>query len=163
MNRMDEIEKKYLKKELPTFRIGDVVDVQMRIKEGEKERIQTFTGTVITRKGSGIRETFTVRRIVAGEGVERVFPIHSPALANVIVRRPGRARRAKLYYLRERVGKSVKTKERREDELAEGALGGAQPVPGAEPKTDGRTGPKTDGRAEPKAASGRKREEPVTT
>ena len=123
MDRIREIERKYLKKELPEFQIGDGVDVQTRIKEGEKERIQTFSGTVIARKGSGVRETFTVRRIVAGEGVERVFPLHTPSIANVIVRRPGRARRAKLYYLRERVGKSTKTKERREDEvvLGEGA------------------------------------------
>src|SRR2546426_8610021 len=97
MNRMSEIEAKYLRKQVPEFRIGDMVDVQTRIKEGEKERIQTFSGTVIARKGRGIAEAFTVRRIVAGEGVERVFPIHAPTLANVIVKRPGRARRAQLY------------------------------------------------------------------
>jgi large subunit ribosomal protein L19 len=123
VDRIREIERNYLKKELPEFQIGDVVDVQSRIKEGEKERIQTFSGTVIARKGSGVREAFTVRRIVSGEGVERIFPIHAPSIVNVIVRRPGRARRAKLYYLRERVGKSTKTKERREDDvvLSEGA------------------------------------------
>jgi large subunit ribosomal protein L19 len=112
-----EIEKRYMKKELPQFRIGDVIDVHIKLKEGEKERIQVFTGTVIARKGSGVREAFTVRRIVAGEGVERVFPIHTPTIADIRVRRAGRARRAKLYYLRERVGKSTKTKERREDEV----------------------------------------------
>jgi len=117
MNRLDEIEKRYMKPELPEFRIGDVIDVQLRLKEGEKERIQVFTGTVIARKGTGLRENFTVRRIVAGEGVERVFPIHTPTIAGISVRRPGQARRAKLYYLRERVGKSTKTKERREDEV----------------------------------------------
>jgi large subunit ribosomal protein L19 len=117
MNRLMEIEKRYMKKELPQFRIGDVVDVHIKLKEGEKERIQIFTGTVIARKGSGVREAFTVRRIVAGEGVERVFPIHTPTIADIRVRRPGRARRAKLYYLRERVGKSTKTKERREEEV----------------------------------------------
>jgi large subunit ribosomal protein L19 len=118
MNTIQEIEKKYQKQEIPEFRIGDVVDVHIKLKEGEKERIQTFTGTVIGRKGSGLRENFTVRRIVAGEGVERVFPIHSPAISGLAVKRPGRARRAKLYYLRERVGKSTKTKERREEEVA---------------------------------------------
>jgi large subunit ribosomal protein L19 len=122
MNRMDEIEKRYMKKELPEFRIGDVVEVQVKMKDGEKEKIHAFTGTVISRKGTGVRQNFTVRRIVAGEGVERIFPIHAPNLVSVAVRRPGRARRAKLYYLRERVGKSTKTKERREDEVAgEGA------------------------------------------
>ena len=114
-----------MKTSLPKFRVGDVVDVQTRIKEGEKERIQTFTGTVISDKGSGVRRSFTVRRIVAGEGVERVFPIHSPAIANVIVRRPGKARRAKLYYLRGRVGKATKTKERREEEAAAEAAAAA--------------------------------------
>ncbi len=133
MNRLDEIEKKYLKSTLPEFRIGDVVDVHIRLKEGEKERIQIFTGTVIARKGNGIRETFTVRRIVAGEGVERIFPIHTPSLHGVTVRRPGRARRAKLYYLRERVGKSTKTKERREDEAVP-ASGEAEAAPKPEKK-----------------------------
>lgn len=125
-----EIEKGYLKKEIPEFRIGDNVEVHIRLKEGEKERIQIFAGTVIARKGSGIRETFTVRRIVAGEGVERVFPIHSPAIAGVTVRRPGRARRAKLYYLRERVGKSTKTKERREEEGAPEEAAASAPASG---------------------------------
>ena len=132
MDRIREIERKYLKKELPEFQIGDVVDVQTRIKEGEKERIQTFSGTVIARKGSGVREMFTVRRIVAGEGVERIFPLHTPSIANVIVRRPGQARRAKLYYLRERVGKSTKTKERREDDVVLGE--GATPAPASSKK-----------------------------
>ncbi len=118
MDRIREIEKNYLRKQVPEFRIGDVVDVQLRIKDGEKERIQTFSGTVIARKGGGLRETFTVRRIVAGEGVERVFPVHTPTIANVIVRRPGQARRAKLYYLRDRVGKATKTRERREEDTS---------------------------------------------
>src|SRR5882672_8396167 len=109
--QLKHIEKKHLKSELPVFQVGDVVDVHIRLKEGEKERIQIFTGTVIAKKGGGLRETFTVRRIVAGEGVERVFPIHTPSISTVTVRRPGRTRRAKLYYLRDRVGKSTKTKE----------------------------------------------------
>jgi len=101
------------KKDVPHFEIGDTVDVSVRIVEGEKERIQVFSGTVIARKGRGLNEMFTVRRIVNDEGVERVFPLHSPSVAEVQVRRHGRTRRAKLYYLRERIGKSVRLKERR--------------------------------------------------
>ena len=107
------------KKDLPDpvgehkFEIGDTVDVHTRILEGEKERIQIFSGTVIARRGSGMRETFTVRRIVANEGVERIFPVHSPKIAKLEVTRHGVVRRAKLYYLRDRVGKAVRLKERR--------------------------------------------------
>jgi large subunit ribosomal protein L19 len=105
------------KKELPSFKVGDIVDVHVKIKEGEKERIQLFNGTVIKVKGGrGIRGTFTVRRIVQGEGVERVFPFHSPAVEDVVVKRAGKVRRSKLYYLRGRIGKATKVKERREDE-----------------------------------------------
>ena len=117
MEIIKKIETSFLKKNQPTFKVGDVVDVYVKIKEGEKERVQIFNGTVIKIKGgTGLRGTFTVRRIVQGEGVERVFPFHSPAVEEVIVRRPGRVRRAKLYYLRERVGKATKVKERREEE-----------------------------------------------
>jgi large subunit ribosomal protein L19 len=112
MDIMQEIEKQYMKKELPEFRIGDTVDVNVKIKEGDKERIQIFTGTVIARKGAGIRENFTVRRMVGSEGVERTFPLHSPVVDKVTVRRVGKVRRAKLYYLRGLVGKSTKVKER---------------------------------------------------
>jgi large subunit ribosomal protein L19 len=113
MNRtVHEIERQNLREEMPEFSIGDTVDVHMRITEGEKERIQVFNGTVIKRKGSGTRETFTVRRIVQGEGVERTFPIQSPKLVKVAVRRRGRVRRAKLYYLRERVGKKTRVREK---------------------------------------------------
>ncbi|HVR74888.1 MAG TPA: 50S ribosomal protein L19 [Planctomycetota bacterium] len=119
MDVMKKINEKYLKQTLPMFKVGDIVDVHVKIKEGEKERIQIFTGTVIRIKGGkGLRATFTVRRIVQGEGVERVFPFHSPAVGNVIVKRPGRARRAKLYYLRGRVGKATRVKERRDDAAA---------------------------------------------
>jgi len=122
MQIIDKINQQYLKKSLPSFKVGDIVDVHVKIKEGEKERIQVFTGTVIKIKGGrGLRATFTVRRIVQGEGVERVFPFHSPAVEEVAVRRPGSVRRAKLYYLRDRVGKATKVKERREDEVVEGA------------------------------------------
>ena len=110
---MSAVEKTSLKPEMPQFEVGDVVDVHCRILEGEKERIQIFNGLVIARAGSGTRETFTVRRIVQGEGVERKFPIHSPRIAKVEVKRSGVTRRAKLYYLRERTGKAVRLKERR--------------------------------------------------
>ena len=95
------------------FQIGDSVDVHTRILEGNKERVQIFSGTVIARKGAGMREMFTVRRIVAGEGVERTFPINSPKIAKLEVKRHGVARRAKLYYLRDRVGKGTRLAERR--------------------------------------------------
>jgi large subunit ribosomal protein L19 len=102
-----------LKESPPEFEIGDTVDVHTKILEGEKERIQVFTGTVIARAGEGIHETFTVRRIVAGEGVERKFPLHSPRIDKVEVKRSSVVRRAKLYFLRDRVGKAVRLKERR--------------------------------------------------
>ena len=95
------------------FEIGDTVDVHTKILEGNKERIQVFTGVVIARSGSGSREMFTVRRIVAGEGVERKFPLHSPRIDKVVVKRSSVVRRAKLYFLRDRVGKAVRLKERR--------------------------------------------------
>ncbi len=107
------VEKSSLKAELPKFAIGDTVDVHTRILEGEDERIQIFSGTVIARSGSGSREMFTVRRIVAGEGVERKFPLHSPKIAKVEVKRSGVTRRAKLYYLRDRVGKAVRLREKK--------------------------------------------------
>ena len=106
------VEKSSLKTEIPQFEIGDTVDVHCRILEGEKERIQIFNGLVIARAGSGTRATFTVRRIVQGEGVERKFPIHSPRIAKIEVKRSGVTRRAKLYYLRDRTGKAVRLKER---------------------------------------------------
>ena len=100
-----------LKNDVPEFEIGDTVGVRVRIVEGDKERIQVFTGTVIARRGSGVSETFTVRRIVNNEGVERTFPIHSPKVADVEVVRHGKVRRAKLYFLRDRVGKATRLKE----------------------------------------------------
>jgi large subunit ribosomal protein L19 len=112
---LDLVEKSSLKAEIPEFRIGDTVDVHTRILEGEKERIQIFNGVVIARAGSGTRETFVVRRIVGGEGVERKFPLHSPKIAKIEVKRRGVVRRAKLYFLRDRVGKAVRLKERRGD------------------------------------------------
>ena len=107
------VEKTSIKDQPPKFAVGDTVDVHTRILEGEDERIQIFSGTVIGRSGSGSREMFIVRRIVSGEGVERKFPVHSPRIAKVDVKRSGVTRRAKLYYLRDRVGKSVKLREKK--------------------------------------------------
>jgi large subunit ribosomal protein L19 len=109
------VEQSSLKTDLALFNIGDTVDVHTRILEGEKERIQIFNGVVIARAGSGSRETFTVRRVVSGEGVERKFPLHSPKVAKIEVKRSGVVRRAKLYFLRDRIGKAVRLRERRDD------------------------------------------------
>src|SRR3954451_19855629 len=114
---LDNVEKEHLKKEALQFDIGDTVDVHTRIIEGEKERIQVFSGTVIMRKGRGINETFTVRRIVNNEGVERIFPKHSPFISKVVVKRSGESRRAKLFYLRDRVGKAVRLSEKRKEKV----------------------------------------------
>ncbi|MEM6687917.1 MAG: 50S ribosomal protein L19 [Planctomycetota bacterium] len=110
---MDLVEKAALKENPPQFEIGDTVDVHLKILEGNKERIQVFSGVVIARSGTGSKEMFSVRRIVAGEGVERKFPVHSPKIEKVVVKRKGVVRRAKLYFLRDRVGKAVRLKERR--------------------------------------------------
>jgi len=127
INRIIEhVEQAHLKASAPQFDIGDTVDVHTRIIEGEKERIQVFSGTVIMRKGRGINETFTVRRIVNNEGVERIFPLHSPFISKVVVRRSGESRRAKLFYLRNRVGKAVRLTEKRKARKGE---------EGAEPQT----------------------------
>jgi large subunit ribosomal protein L19 len=115
------VEASSLKPEVPSFNIGDTVDVHTRILEGDKERIQIFSGVVIAKAGAGSRETFTVRRIVAGEGVERKFPVHSPKLATIEVKRSGVTRRAKLYYLRDRSGKATRLREKR-DETTEAAM-----------------------------------------
>ena len=105
-----EIENEQLKANVPDFSIGDYVKVHVKVKEGNRERIQIFEGTVIARKGESVKETFTVRRISYGVGVERVFPVHSPKVANVEIVRRGKVRRAKLYYLRNRVGKAARVK-----------------------------------------------------
>lgn len=110
---MDLVEKTAMKEEVPQFDVGDTVDVHCLILEGEKSRTQIFNGTVIGKSGSGSKEMFTVRRIVAGEGVERKFPLHSPKVTQVEVKRRSVVRRAKLYYLRDRIGKAVRLTERR--------------------------------------------------
>ncbi|MBR0541824.1 MAG: 50S ribosomal protein L19 [Clostridia bacterium] len=111
MDALKVIEEGMLKEQKPEIRIGDVVKVSVKIREGERERIQMFEGTVIARRGSGVSETFTVRRVSYGVGVERVFPVNSPNVAKVDVVRHGKVRRSKLYYLRDRVGKAAKVKE----------------------------------------------------
>ena len=110
---LEKVEESSLKAEVPEFEVGDTVDVHTRILEGDKERVQIFNGVVIARSGAGTRNMFTVRRIVAGEGVERKFPLHSPKIAKIEVKRSGVVRRAKLYFLRDRVGKAIRLKERR--------------------------------------------------
>lgn len=111
MNLVDVLEKEQIKTEIPEFNVGDTVKVSYKIIEGDKERIQVYEGVVIARKNGSIRETFTVRRLSFGVGVERVFPIHSPNIAKIEVVRKGKVRRSKLYYLRERTGKAAKVKE----------------------------------------------------
>jgi large subunit ribosomal protein L19 len=112
---LDAVEAKSLKENIPHFEIGDIVDIRCKIKEGDKERIQIFTGTVISRKGRGINENFTVRRIANNEGVERIFPLNSPNILDIKPIRSGKTRRAKLYYLRKRTGKSVRLAQRHSD------------------------------------------------
>ena len=112
MRTLDPVEKEYLKTGVPKFDVGDTVDVHVKIVEGDKERIQVFTGIVIAKRHQGLSETFTVRRIVQGEGVERIFPVHSPRVASIEVKKQGKVRRAKLHYLRARVGRSTKVEER---------------------------------------------------
>ena len=104
MNKIDKITSKQLNPSVPEFRVGDTVRVGVRIIEGKKERVQAFEGVVISRKGSGVSETFTVRKMSSGIGVERIFPVHSPKLDSIEVVRKGKARRAKLYYVRDIVG-----------------------------------------------------------
>jgi len=141
-----------MKSDPPSFRIGDLVEVHYRITEGDKDRIQIFSGTIIATKGGGLRRSFVVRRIVQGEGVERTFPLHSPRVTDVVVRRRGQVRRAKLYYLRKRVGKAARL---RED------IGGAHGPSGAAPVARGsapspasaETPPAPTAAANPNAAS----------
>jgi len=113
MSLIKDIEKEQTKKDLPDFGVGNNVEVHVKVMEGDRERIHVFSGLVISRKGRGINEMFTVRRIVGGEGVERTFPLHSPAISDIKVVRAGVVRRAKLHYLRKRVGKATQVREKR--------------------------------------------------
>ncbi|MGO9481695.1 MAG: 50S ribosomal protein L19 [Candidatus Kryptoniota bacterium] len=110
MNKISLVEAAHLKTDLPQFRSGDTINVHFKVVEGDKERIQDFEGIVISRRGGGLKETFTVRKISNGVGVERIFPIHSPRIANIEVMRGGKVRRAKLFYLRELASKAVRQK-----------------------------------------------------
>ena len=113
MHPFSETQKEYLKDDRPDFRPGDTLRVNVRVREGDKERVQAFEGVCIARKHGGIAETFTVRKISGGVGVERIFPFHSPSIDSIVVVRQGRVRRAKLYYLRDRRGKAARIQERR--------------------------------------------------
>jgi large subunit ribosomal protein L19 len=114
MKSINALEKEGLREDVPEFRPGDTVRVSVRVREGEKERLQAFEGVCIGRRGAGISETFTVRKVSSGIGVERIFPLHSPNIAEIKVVRLGRVRRAKLYYLRKLSGKAARIRERRE-------------------------------------------------
>jgi len=116
MNKIAELEKDFMKKKAPAFKVGDTVRVFVKIKEGDKTRLQAFEGIVIAKKGSSVRETFTVRRISYGEGVERIFQLHSPLIDSVSVVKKGKVRRAKLYYLKKKFGKHTKVEEERDGE-----------------------------------------------
>lgn len=115
MNQLQQLEESYLKTDVPEFRPGDTVKVHVRVVEGDKERIQVFQGVVIARRGGGTRETFTVRKISGGVGVERIFPLHSPIIDKIEVVRRGKVRRAKLYYLRALRGKAARIEERQDE------------------------------------------------
>ncbi len=111
MNIIDQIEKEQLRNDITPFNIGDTVRVSVKVKEGDKERIQAYEGVVIAKKGTGVRETFTVRRVSFGIGVERTFPLHSPRIDKIVVTRKAKVRRAKIYYIRDLSGKAAKVKE----------------------------------------------------
>ncbi len=113
MKKLENLEKEYMKKEVPLFQIGDTAEVDFTIREGGKDRIQTFVGTIIRRRGKGLGKTFTVRKISYGEGVERTFLLHSPILKNIKVVKKSKVRRAKLYYLRKKIGKKGRLKDYR--------------------------------------------------
>ncbi len=117
MSQLAQIESAYLKPEVPEFRPGDTVKVHVRVVEGNKERIQVFQGVVIGRRGGGTRESFTVRKVSGGVGVERIFPLHSPVVDKIEVVRRGKVRRAKLYYLRDLRGRAARIEERRDERL----------------------------------------------
>src|SRR3982750_3651001 len=121
MHPFSETQKTWMRTDLPAFRSGDTLRVNVRVKEGDKERIQAFEGVCIARRGSGVSESFTVRKISNGVGVERIFPLHSPMIANIVVVRRGRVRRAKLYYLRHLTGKATRIRERKAKVIVPGS------------------------------------------
>lgn len=135
MSTIRRIEQAFAREEVPEFGVGDTVDVHVRIREGDKERVQIFNGTVIRRRGGGLGATYTVRRIVQGQGVERTFPLHSPFVKQVKVKRSGKIRRSRLYFLRDRTGKATRLKEviTRREGVARGAKRRPAPKPQAQP------------------------------
>ena len=154
MNQLERIQRSLVKKTMPVFEIGDTVRVHVKVVEGDKERIQVFEGVVIARKGARNSETFTVRKISYGVGVERIFPVHSPIVTRVDVVRQGKVRRAKLYYLRAKKGRTARLEDR------EFGQGGAAPVAAAQPAEAGAPAPATaapvaEKKAEPAAAKGK--------
>ncbi len=169
MNIVDEIEKENMKEKVPQCKVGDLVDVHVRTVEGEKERIQIFNGTVISKKGSGNRITITVRRVVQGEGVERVFPVHSPNIVDIVVKKSHKIRRAKLYYLRDRKGKSARLKEIRKRVKKTSKVEKTAPVVAAEEAVETKEAPaettkatKTTKAPKAKAKAKKKDEKPST-
>jgi large subunit ribosomal protein L19 len=149
MNETQLIERSFLRSDVPIFRPGDTVKVHVRVVEGNRERVQVFQGVVIRRQGGGVRETFTVRKISFGVGVERTFPVHSPSIAKLEVVQRGQVRRAKLYYLRELRGKKARIRERRVDEakLAAEEAAQADELASAEPEPDDAAETVSDGAA----------------
>src|SRR5437879_1171187 len=131
MNKTDLVEKSFLRTDLPEFRPGDTVKVHVRVVEGSRERVQVFQGVVIRRQGGGLRETFTVRKMSFGVGVERTFPVHSPSIARLEIVSRGAVRRAKLYYLRDLRGKKARIRERRIDDAKLAAMDAAASLPAA--------------------------------
>jgi len=132
MHPFSETQKQWLRNNIPAFRAGDTLRVNVRVREGDKERLQAFEGVCLGRRGSGVSETFTVRKISNGIGVERIFPVHSPMIADIMVTRRGRVRRAKLYYLRHLTGKATRIKERKAKVQVPGADTVEAAAPGAE-------------------------------
>lgn len=157
MNKVDLVEQSQLRSDLPAFRPGDTVKVHVRVVEGNRERVQVFQGVVIRRQGGGLRETFTVRKISFGVGVERTFPVHSPSIAKLEIVQRGRVRRAKLYYIRDLRGKKARIRERRIDEAkleameAAAAAALAPDEPGDRSEPDDDLGSDAAGEAEPEA------------
>jgi large subunit ribosomal protein L19 len=123
MHVFSETQKEYMRTDIPPFRSGDTVRVNVRVKEGDKERLQAFEGVCIARRGAGVSETFTVRKVSNGVGVERIFPVHSPMIGSLTVMRRGRVRRAKLFFLREATGKSGRIREKKARMIAEVSTG----------------------------------------
>jgi large subunit ribosomal protein L19 len=133
MRALEAIEKDWLRKKAIKFDVGDTVDVHVKIIEGERERIQVFAGIVIAKRHQGLSETFTVRRIVQGEGVERIFPVHSPRVSDVVIKKKGQVRRAKLHYLRDRVGRGTRVEEKLGAVIEKAAPAPKAPPPAAAP------------------------------